>query len=254
MKRNYDILDVIRLDFIIIGIKNDNKRLYNLLGKNGEPAFETWANEITIANERNYAIVKYAKEDGTYSINIFNLDNGEFISDEFLKRFERNGHVFFKVVKNGKISYLRNCYRPSEITPIWADNVINEFEDGKHALVMANGKEYTLITNDRTGKIDVVEGDVYGFSPQTQAEINNLKRQLVQTIKKYGEINSGPNGEYGNAYLQKHMDFHGENVRRIGFEYTSSGILILKVGIQRFVNGDGLTKNELEDIINGLIY
>jgi hypothetical protein len=129
---------------------------------------DKWANEIYPCETNGFISLDYAGANGYDTFNIYNLKTGEFISDEpiYVTCPIQNNPFHFKVVKNGKVNFLKNLDYVEYTLPDWADSV-TEFYYGEYALAMINGKEYTLMSEPKKGQY-IVEGDIYNVKEEGQ--------------------------------------------------------------------------------------
>ena len=231
LKKYYDLLSVHSQKLIFVGVTtNDNGNMWNLLGKDGEPVLDRWASKINFTKNGD-AVLTYREmknEDDSVSCNIYDVDTCEFMSDEPLEIIRHNNYpIIYKLVKNGKYNYIKSTYDPKPLLPNWADNVINNFEDGKYGLVEINGEEYTLVNNN-TSLILIFKGDVYGLGGNGSG-IRNSFVQAVKNAKTYKNTTDRYNYrdeiiEGGEARLSYSILVQNDSGGRINASYVGYAI------------------------------
>ena len=253
---------------VIVGSKqtNGNYIRYNVLNKNGELAFSDWADMFSLIKKKPYVFMIWIPRDNNNNIetnkkivygNVGNINTGELISDKPIVVGERSGDFGLKIEKNGKYNFIKDLNNLELVFPKWADSV-TEFVDDAYAVAVINGKEYTLIDKGPY-KGNVVKGDVYGICG-SKNELDNLKQQLIQTIKNassYCDTTDAFMGqEAGDAQLRNPVTIDREEIKMFGY-----GIDNGEIYFYGYVNTDDgsigfgpfLTKNTIKSLIKNII-
>lgn len=235
VKKNFYSVFMYSTNLVHVGMNTENGIVYNLVANGQDLVFDKWAPNLGIQRIEGHVITYFLDENDNEWINICSMETGELLSDEPISiACPEEGEFRYKLVKNGKINFLRDIHHVKYSLPTWADSV-TDFLYGEYALAMIGGKEYTLFNNPDNGQY-IVEGDVEDLKQKSNDIDSKTLVSYIRNSNTYTGRNDGYN-KNGMANLKHEINIDGINAKQI--RYIISPRIGLKFVINGIRNNDG---------------